>query len=47
MYDCQLLGVQRVVAPMIESAYAMQRFLGAATKIFKTGDGERLEAQFN
>ena len=47
MYDCQLLGVQRVVAPMIESAYAMQRFLGAATKIFKTGDGESVDLVVN
>ena len=47
MYDCQLLGVKRVVAPMIESAFAMQRFLGAATKIFKTGDGEAVDLVVN
>ena len=32
MYECRVIGVERLVAPMVESAYALTKFL-AATKL--------------
>jgi len=32
MYECRVIGVDRIVAPMVESPYALQKFL-AATKL--------------
>ena len=29
MYECRVIGVERVVAPMVESAYALEKFLAA------------------
>lgn len=34
LYDAELLGVDRVVAPMVESAYAMSKFLTAGVRVF-------------
>jgi 4-hydroxy-2-oxoheptanedioate aldolase len=30
MYECRVIGVERLVAPMVESAYALQKYLAAA-----------------
>lgn len=32
MYECRVIGVDRIVAPMVESAYALKKYL-AATKL--------------
>lgn len=37
MYECRVIGVERVVAPMVESAFALKKFL-AATKLAFTAD---------
>lgn len=34
MYDARSIGVKRIVAPMIESQYALKKYLSAAKKIF-------------
>jgi 4-hydroxy-2-oxoheptanedioate aldolase len=34
MYECRVLGVARIVAPMIESAYAMHKYIGAVKIAF-------------
>jgi 4-hydroxy-2-oxoheptanedioate aldolase len=44
MYEARVIGVERVVGPMIESAYALQKFLAAAKLVFP--ESERDEVQF-
>lgn len=34
MYECRTIGVQRIVAPMIESAFALKKFLSATRMVF-------------
>lgn len=34
MYECREIGVERIVAPMIESAYALKKYLSAASLAF-------------
>src|SRR5436305_9991202 len=34
MYDSTSLGVQRIIAPMVETPYALHKFLGAAKLAF-------------
>jgi len=34
MYDARSIGACRIVAPMIESAYALKKYLGAAKMVF-------------
>lgn len=34
MYECRVIGVERVVAPMVESAYSLEKFLAAAKMAF-------------
>lgn len=34
MYDAKTLGVERIVAPMIESSYAMTKYIKAAKMVF-------------
>lgn len=34
MYECRVIGVERVVAPMVESAFALQKFLSAVKTAF-------------
>ncbi|MEJ7637010.1 MAG: hypothetical protein WKF75_03220 [Singulisphaera sp.] len=36
MFDSTSLGVQRIIAPMVETAYALKKFLGAARLAFAT-----------
>ena len=45
MYECRTIGVDRVVAPMIESAYALKKYI-MATKIAFT-DEEREDIKFS
>lgn len=44
MYEARVIGVARVVAPMIESAYAMKKFLSAVQLCFP--EDERNEVSF-
>jgi len=44
MYEARVIGVERVVGPMIESSYALHKFLGAAKLAFPAS--ERDEVQF-
>jgi 4-hydroxy-2-oxoheptanedioate aldolase len=44
MYECRVIGVERVVAPMVESAYALEKFLAAAKLAFP--DEERKDVVF-
>jgi len=34
MYECRTIGVERIVAPMIESAFALKKFLSATRLVF-------------
>ena len=34
MYECRVIGAERLVAPMVESAYALSKFLAAAKMAF-------------
>ena len=38
MYEARVIGVERVVGPMIESAYALHKFLGATKLAFPAGE---------
>jgi hypothetical protein len=44
MYDARSIGVNRIVAPMIESAYALRKYLQMAKRVF--ADGERKTVSF-
>lgn len=41
MYECKTIGVARIVAPMVESAFALHKFLAASKLAFS--DDERKE----
>ena len=38
MYEARVIGVERVVGPMIESSYALHKFLGAAKLAFPASE---------
>jgi 4-hydroxy-2-oxoheptanedioate aldolase len=40
MYECRVIGVERLVAPMVESAYALKKFLAAVTFAFPPEERE-------
>lgn len=44
MYECRVIGVERIVAPMIESAYALKKFLGATTLVYP--EDEKVDLKF-
>jgi 4-hydroxy-2-oxoheptanedioate aldolase len=44
MYECRTIGVDRVVAPMIESAFALKKFLAATRLAFP--EDERADIKF-
>lgn len=44
MYDARSIGVNRIVAPMIESAYALRKYLQMAKRVF--ADMERKTVSF-
>ena len=45
MFDATSLGVQRIIAPMVETPYALHKFLGAARLAF--GDDHEVELLIN
>jgi 4-hydroxy-2-oxoheptanedioate aldolase len=44
MYECRTIGVDRIVAPMIESAFALKKFLHALQMVFP--EDERKDIKF-
>ena len=44
MYECRVIGVERIVAPMVESAYALSKYLAAVALAFPPD--ERNEVAF-
>jgi 4-hydroxy-2-oxoheptanedioate aldolase len=44
MYDARSIGVTRIVAPMIETAYALKKYLGCSSLVFT--EEERKEVDF-
>lgn len=44
MYECRLLGAKGVMAPMIETPYAMKKFINSINKVFN--DDEKNELEF-
>jgi 4-hydroxy-2-oxoheptanedioate aldolase len=44
LYECRVIGVERVVAPMVESPFALSKFLEAVKKAFP--EDERKEILF-
>jgi 4-hydroxy-2-oxoheptanedioate aldolase len=47
MFDAISLGVDRVIAPMVETAYALKKYIGAAKLAFGTGQGNDVEFLIN
>jgi 4-hydroxy-2-oxoheptanedioate aldolase len=42
MYEARLIGVDRVVAPMVETAYALKKFLNATQLVFPPEEREHI-----
>lgn len=42
MYECKTIGVERVVAPMVESAYALHKYLAATKLAFPPDDRDQI-----
>ena len=47
MYECRTIGVARIVAPMIESAFALHKFLAAVKLAFPTDEREQIDFAIN
>lgn len=47
MYEARVLGVERIVAPMVETAYALQKYLKAAVTVFPAEEREYLNIAVN
>jgi 4-hydroxy-2-oxoheptanedioate aldolase len=47
MYECRVIGVNRVVAPMIESAYALKKYLAAARMAFPHDEIDQISFLIN
>lgn len=47
MFNALNLGVDRVIAPMVESAYALKKYLNAAKLVFGNGRTEDIEFLIN
>lgn len=47
MYEARVIGVERVVGPMIESQYALHKFLAAAKLAFPTGERDDVKFAVN
>jgi 4-hydroxy-2-oxoheptanedioate aldolase len=45
MYECRSIGVERLVAPMIETAFALKKFISAARMVFP--EDERRDVKFS
>jgi hypothetical protein len=44
MYECRVIGVDRIVAPMVESSFALKKFLSASRLAFP--EDERADIKF-
>ena len=42
MYECRVIGVERIVAPMVESAYALKKFLAATMLAFPPDERQQV-----
>lgn len=47
MYECRVLGVARIVAPMIESAYALHKYIGAVKIAFPVEERSTVDFAIN
>jgi hypothetical protein len=47
MYECRVIGVERIVAPMVESAYALKKFLKAARMAFPADELQDVALSIN
>jgi hypothetical protein len=47
MYEARVLGVSRIVAPMVESAYALKKFLQAIDLAFPADERNEIEFAIN
>jgi len=47
MYECRTIGVDRIVAPMIESAFALKKFLLAAQIVFPEDERKDIKLAAN
>src|SRR3989339_1206556 len=43
MYEARVIGVSRIVAPMIESSYALRKFLTASKLAFSPDEREEID----
>ena len=47
MYECRVIGVERIVAPMVESAYALEKFLAASKLAFPPEERDEIKFAVN
>lgn len=47
MHEARVLGVSRIVAPMVESAYAVTKFIGAIKMAFPEDEREEIDFAIN
>lgn len=47
MYECRVIGVERLVAPMVETAYALKKFLAAVKFAFPPEEREVISFAVN
>lgn len=47
MYECRTIGVERVVAPMIESAFALKKYIAATRLAFPEDEREDIKFAVN
>lgn len=47
MYESRVIGVERIVAPMVETAYALKKFLAATKLVFPKDECEDLKFAVN
>jgi len=47
MYECRVIGVDRIVAPMVETAYALKKFLNAFNMVFSEIERDEVKSIVN
>jgi 4-hydroxy-2-oxoheptanedioate aldolase len=47
LYECRNIGVERIVAPMVESAFALRKFIGAVGLVFSKEEREDITIAIN
>ena len=47
MYECKVIGVARIVAPMVESAFALKKFLAATQLAFNQEERDEIDFAVN